>query len=637
MLKAGKKIPKMWKRREQRRETVEKRNLAGEEPDRSAGEAQKKLAGTAQKNFTGVVQKILAWSGFGGNRRRLKHGSYSIALSAVVVAGAVVLNVIASELPSQYTLFDMTREQLSVLRDQTKELLDGLSEDVTLYYLVQDSSRDTTVSRLLKRYDDYSDHVTLTEKDPVVYPKFASQYTDEAVTENSVIVVCGDRSRVVPYEDMYESEFNYNYYSYETTGFDAEGQITSAIAALSSDAVPKLYTLTGHGEMALADSLARSIEKENIETDSLNLITADRVPEDADCILIVSPTSDLSQEESEKLLDYLKAGGRAVVITDYTEEKLTNLASVLSYYGTEITDGVIVEGDSRYYVQMPYYLVPEIESTEISADMTDGSAYVLLAAAQGITVSDELRDGVAVTSVLKTSPSAYSKTDVQNMSTYEKEDGDLDGPFGLGVLVTETVELDEGTGKDDAGTEVQAEESGKDDVGSGTQMEELVKEDAETGTQTEKPVKEDAETGTRTEKPVKEDAETGTQTEESVKNDAEEGSQTESDTESAAEDIPSARAAKTAETRLALFTSSALIDESADQMVSGGNTRLFINTLSWACGQSSSVSVPVKSLSVDYLTLTAASSNFWSIVTIVIIPGTFLICGLMIWLRRRRQ
>lgn len=581
MLKAGKKIPKMWKRREQRRETVEKRNLAGEEPDRSAGEAQKKLAGTAQKNFTGVVQKILAWSGFGGNRRRLKHGSYSIALSAVVVAGAVVLNVIASELPSQYTLFDMTREQLSVLRDQTKELLDGLSEDVTLYYLVQDSSRDTTVSRLLKRYDDYSDHVTLTEKDPVVYPKFASQYTDEAVTENSVIVVCGDRSRVVPYEDMYESEFNYNYYSYETTGFDAEGQITSAIAALSSDAVPKLYTLTGHGEMALADSLARSIEKENIETDSLNLITADRVPEDADCILIVSPTSDLSQEESEKLLDYLKAGGRAVVITDYTEEKLTNLASVLSYYGTEITDGVIVEGDSRYYVQMPYYLVPEIENTEISADMTGGSAYVLLAAAQGITVSDELRDGVAVTSVLKTSPSAYSKTDVQNMSTYEKEDGDLDGPFGLGVLVTETVELDEGTGKDGTGTEEQ--------------------------------------------------------TEEAVKEDAGEGSQTESATESAAEDIPSARAAKTAETRLALFTSSALVDESADQMVSGGNTRLFINTLSWACGQSSSVSVPVKSLSVDYLTLTAASSNFWSIVTIVMIPGAFLICGLMIWIRRRRQ
>lgn len=587
MLKAGKKIPKMWKRRGQPQETVEKRNLAGEEPDRSAG--------TAQKNFIGAVQKILAWSGFGGNRRRLKHGSYSIALSAVVVAGAVVLNVIASELPSQYTLFDMTREQLSVLRDQTKELLDGLSEDVTLYYLVQDSSRDTTVSRLLKRYDDYSGHVTLTEKDPVVYPKFASQYTDEAVTENSVIVVCGDRSRVVPYEDMYESEFNYNYYSYETTGFDAEGQITSAIAALSSDAVPKLYTLTGHGEMALADSLARSIEKENIETDSLNLITADRVPEDADCILIVSPTSDLSQEESEKLLDYLKSGGRAVVITDYTEEKLTNLASVLSYYGTEITDGVIVEGDSRYYVQMPYYLVPEIESTEISADMTGGSAYVLLAAAQGITVSDELRDGVAVTSVLKTSPSAYSKTDVQNMSTYEKEDGDLDGPFGLGVLVTETVELDEGTGKDDTGTEEQTEES------------------------------------------VKEDAGSGTQTEESAKDEAEEGSQTELDTESAAEDIPSARAAKTAETRLALFTSSALIDESADQMVSGGNTRLFINTLSWACGQSSSVSVPVKSLSVDYLTLTAASSNFWSIVTIVMIPGAFLICGLMIWLRRRRQ
>lgn len=523
--------------------------------------------------------KHLFQSGHGGNRRRMKHGSYSIALSAVVIAGAVVLNVIASELPSQYTSFDMTKEQLSVLQDQTKELLDGLSEDVTLYYLVQDSNVDTTVSRLLERYNDYSGHVTVTEKDPVVYPKFASQYTDETVTENSVIVVCGDRSRVVLYEDMYESEFNYSYYSYETTGFDAEGQITSAIAALSSDALPKLYTLTGHGEMTLTDAVARSIEKENLEMDSLNLVTADSVPEDADCVLIVSPTSDLSQEETEKLLDYLKSGGRAVVITDYTEKKLANLASVLAYYGTEIADGVVVEGDSQYYVQMPYYLVPDIESTEVSSDMTGGSAYVLLAAAQGIVVSDELREGVDVTNVLTTSSSAYSKTDPQNMSTYEKEDGDIDGPFGLGVLVTETVELDEEAAGD--GTETDAEAQVTDDTGA--------------------------------------------------------GAQTESDTEAAAEEASSARAARTAETRLALFTSSALVDESADQMVSGGNTRLFINTLSWVCGQDVSVSVPVKSLSVDYLTLTAASSNFWSIVTIVLIPGAFLVCGLMIWFRRRRQ
>ncbi len=72
-------------------------------------------------------------------------------------------------------------------------------------------------------------------------------------------------------------------------------------------------------------------------------------------------------------------------------------------------------------------------------------------------------------------------------------------------------------------------------------------------------------------------------------------------------------------------------------MVSGGNYSLFINTLSWLSGSESSVSIPVKSLSMDYLTVPAASGNFWSIVVIGLIPGAFLVFGLYTWLRRRKQ
>ena len=63
---------------------------------------------------------------------------------------------------------------------------------------------------------------------------------------------------------MYEYEMDYNTYSYNTTGFDAEGQITSAIAGVSSDDIPKLYTLTGHGEISLDAGYKSAIEKENI-------------------------------------------------------------------------------------------------------------------------------------------------------------------------------------------------------------------------------------------------------------------------------------------------------------------------------------------------------------------------------------
>lgn len=524
--------------------------------------------------------------------RRLKSGSYSIAATAVVIAGALAVNLIVSELPSKYTQIDLSAQKLSTLTDQTADILSELTQDVTLYYIVQDSTRDTTVSRLLDRYNDFS-HVTVVEKDPVISPNFTSQYTANSVSDNSVIVTCGDNSQVVSYDSMYESEFNYNYYTYDTTGFDGEGQITSAIAAVSSDSLPKLYTLTGHSEISLNDSITQAIGKENIQLDSLNLVTAEKVPEDADCLLIASPATDFSDEETTKLLNYLRTGGKAILITEYTSEEMPNLASILEYYGVSRVEGAVMEGDSNYFIQMPYYLVPNINSTPVSDQMSDGNTYVLLAAAQGLQTSQEPRDGVTVTSILSTSESAYSKRNVQNMTTYEKEDGDIDGPFDLGVLVTETVKL-----TDELLEEVNAssEASLPDTLDSGLKLEESFQDETD---ETEIETDTEAESGT----------------------------------EAAAVDLTPT---ETVETKLAIYTSSMLLDPSADSMVSGGNFKLFVNTLSWLCGHEASVSVPVKSLSVDYLTLTSASSNFWSIIVIGIIPGAILLSGLAIWLRRRK-
>ena len=107
--------------------------------------------------------------------------------------------------------------------------------------------------------------------------------------------------------------------------------------------------------------------------------------------------------------------------------------------------------------------------------------------------------------------------------------------------------------------------------------------------------------------------------------------------ETEAEESSSEGETETAETRVAVFTSSSLLDESANQMVSGGNYRLFVNTVSWLCGNETTVSIPVKNISTEYLTVPAASASFWSIVTIGIIPAGFLLTGLYTWLKRRRQ
>ena len=43
-----------------------------------------------------------------------------------------------------------------------------------------------------------------------------------------------------------------------------------------------------------------------------------------------------------------------------------------------------------------------------------------------------------VTSLLTTSDSAFSKVDGYSLTTYEKEDGDIDGPFTVAVSIEET-------------------------------------------------------------------------------------------------------------------------------------------------------------------------------------------------------
>lgn len=378
------------------------------------------------------------------NKKYLKNGSYSVVISAVFIVIVVVINMIVGALPTKYSEFDLSSQKLYSIGDQTKSFLKDLDKDVTIYQVVQSGSEDETISKLLEKYEEESSHIRVEEKDPVVNPKFTSKYTSDEVSANSLIVVCGDRSKVVDYSNIYESSVDYNTYQSQTTGFDGEGQITSAISYVTSEDMPVLYTLDGHGEKELSSDIQEDIQKANIDIKSLNLITEESVPEDAACLLINAPTSDISETEKDAIIEYLENGGKAMIFSDYTTESMDNFDAVLKNYGVERVDGIVIEGDTQHYAQMPYYLVPTVNSTDAISDFASQGYYVLMPYAQGIKQSDDIRDTVTVNSLLTTSDSAYSKVDV-NSGDVEKADGDVDGPFDLGVSITETLDDDKET------------------------------------------------------------------------------------------------------------------------------------------------------------------------------------------------
>ena len=359
-------------------------------------------------------------------------------MTAVVLAITVIINLAVGQIPVKYTQLDLTDNQLYTITDETKEFVAGLDQDVDIYLVVESGNEDEDLQKVLERYASLSDHVKVHEKDPVVNPSFTSQYTDSNLRDNSLIVVCGERSKVIPYDDIYESEINYSTYSYQTTGFDAEGQLTSAIDYVTAEELPKLYSMTGHDEASLTATLKSQIAKENIDVEELNLVTSEAVPEDADCVLINSPQKDITADEKTRLLDYMENGGHVVLITDYSETDMPNLDAVLDNYGLSVSDGLIIEGNSQYYYPgYPYYLIPEIQSSDAAGNMTSDDL-VLMPQAQNIAISDDIRSTVTVTPLLQTSSKAYIKTDLKNMTTLEKQSGDQEGTFTTGVAVTET-------------------------------------------------------------------------------------------------------------------------------------------------------------------------------------------------------
>ncbi|NCB93431.1 MAG: ABC transporter [Clostridia bacterium] len=375
------------------------------------------------------------------NKKTLKNGSFSMLYTVILIAVVVVINLIVGEIPEEYTQIDLSQQKLYTISDDTKDFLSTLDQDVTIYYVVQNGNEDDVVEKMLTRYEEGSSHITVEKKDPVLYPNFTSQYTSEEVSDNSLIVVNGESSKLIGYDTLYEADYDYYTGSSTTTGFDGEGQIDSAISYVTSENLPILYTLEGHNEIELNSDLTGSLEKANYQVMSLNLLTEDAVPEDTGCLIIASPQTDISSDEAEKIISYLEAGGKAMIFTDYNTEEMTNLNSVLENYGVVPKDGIVFENDAKHYVtQMPYYLVPNLDSSEITSDLIADSRYILMPAAQAISTLDSYRDTLTIESLLSTSEDAYIKTDVQNMTTYEKEDTDENGQFQLGVMITETVD-----------------------------------------------------------------------------------------------------------------------------------------------------------------------------------------------------
>lgn len=469
--------------------------------------------------------------------RSFRVGGYSIATTAIVIAIAIVANILFSSLPTSWTQFDTTSNKLYSITDQTKSLVNKLDKDVTIYWIVRDGYEDTYLENLLPQYEDLSSKLDVVQKDPDISPTFATQYTD-SVAENSLVVTCGDRYRYLDYRDLYVlDEEKYYTENKEEYSFNGESELTSAIDFVVSEDLPKIYLLSGHGEVSLPASYADALDDANVETADLSLLTIEFVPADADCVLVNAPQTDISEDEMRKLKDYLGNGGNVILLTDPPQQgRLTNLETLMSGYGVNAADGIVIETDQNYYAwDYPFYLLPKLESHDITNPLRQADYRVMLPFAQGLTVSNDLPEGIHVLELLTTSKTSLSKASGYNMTGFEKEEGDVDGPFALAVSVTQT--LDDGL-----------------------------------------------------------------------------------------------------YSHILWVSSSLLMDENANAMVSGGNMSFFMNMINYLCEpEGNNITIYAKNTSAEYLVMDNATASYLTLMMVGLIPAAYLLFGIINTVRRKRR
>lgn len=382
-----------------------------------------------KRNLKDFIKKPFArFSGRGGR---------SAAICAAAILAAVLLNIAAAALPTNIMKFDMTDTGMYSLSDQSKQLAREIDEPVTIYAL-QSGQGDGAAYELALQYAAVNPDIRVETRDPAANPAFVRQYTDDDIGYG-MIVESEKRSAVISEYDLYRTEIGangqYQYY------FDGELLLTGALDKVTTDSLPKIYILVGHGETDLPETLKLSLERDNFELDELTLLTQDSVPDDAACVLIHNPSADLSADDAAKLTSYLEGGGALMLMTEYPAQRLENLCSLAKNYGLEPVDGLVLERNANYFISgYPLFLLPQLGEHEITEQLTGAQTFVLIPGAQALAVADGARDTLEITSLMHTSADALSKLKGRDIDTSEKEEGDIDGPFDLGFAVAETTE-----------------------------------------------------------------------------------------------------------------------------------------------------------------------------------------------------
>ena len=382
--------------------------------------------------------------GFG---RRRAYRTTSIVSIAVLILLVLSFNVLVSVLDNRFNLHaDMSQQKYFSISDTTKEILDGLDQDIYAYSLYETGNEDTRVTELLRNYAAYSSYFHFENVDLSLNPGFTAEFdpAGNGISAGSMIVTNASHS-------LFKVFNLFELYTIDPTGtyvysFNAESRVSSAIVYLQTGVTYTIKLLAGHSEFTKSDlsELVVALNGLNYAVESYDsTISTETLDPKYDLLLVVSPAEDLTSAEFRNLQTYLKAGGNAIFMMDYVLfssttgytqiilDDLENFNSLLMMYGLSVNKDYIIGGDeSRLYKRITG-LVPSLYSHSITDPLTKSNLVPILMDCSSITIAsgENVKAGI----LLESDDNTWAKQVSTSMiASYEA--GDATGPFTIGAV-----------------------------------------------------------------------------------------------------------------------------------------------------------------------------------------------------------
>lgn len=354
-------------------------------------------------------------------RRQARLGT-ATAVSILAVLGILVaLNYIGTR---QHKRWDLTEGGQFTLADQTKSVIQKLEAPLTMLVFDQAGNLERFKDRL-REYEYLSKQVSIEYIDADRKPALARQHAVQ--TYGTIVLQYQGRTERV-------------------TG-DAEQDVTNGIIKVVTGRQRKLYFLAGHGERDIVSSerigystVKAALERENYGIDTLVLVQAGAVPDDAAAVIVAGPKTDLLQPEADAINAYLAKGGKVLLMLDPPEtadaSPLPALEALAGAWGMNVGRNIVVDASGIGRLIGTDASVP-VAATYPSHPITERfgvlTAYPL---ARSIVPVTEGVNGRHAQSFITTGERSWAETNIEGLIktgevTLDEAKGDVRGPVSI--------------------------------------------------------------------------------------------------------------------------------------------------------------------------------------------------------------